>query len=307
VIQYSIVINKMKPLIKVAKIIFTPLALCFLFYFGWQSKTTLINIFDNSQPLFLLIALSLWVLLHFISPLFTINTFQFCNVAIGYNEAFLIHASRLPAKYLPGGIWHSVARITDYHNKNISPRNVTAYLLLENIIIVCVTFLIGGLIITTMPQIDAVWLLIASLSSITGFIILLILPLLTNKFLINEQASLSKSSYGLGVVCVLFYWIIAATAFVLFLNSFSELSYQLSNIHIGGVYIFSWAIGFIALFAPQGVGVTEFVSSQLISTDIESAGFMALIASFRILILIGDLITWGIARLFYYLIKSQEH
>jgi len=129
VINFSSYSNITKSIISWAKIVFTPFALFFLVYFGWQSQGILVEIFSNAQIHLLLTSIFLWLLLHFISPLFTVIVFHGCKISISYKDAFYIHAGRLPAKYLPGGIWHSVARAADYHQRRIEPRYIATYLL----------------------------------------------------------------------------------------------------------------------------------------------------------------------------------
>jgi len=296
VVNFSSYPNITKPFISWAKIVFTPLALLFLVYFGWQSQGVLIEIFSNAQFHLLLTSILLWLLLHFISPLFTVTVFHSCKISIGYKEAFYIHARRLPAKYLPGGIWHSVARAADYHQRNIEPRYVATYLLLENIIVVSVTLFMGGLITLSIPQFESAWSMIALISSIVAICVLLMLPMLVDKYLLPVQDILLRVPYIKGVICIAFYWTIAAIAFVCFLKAFPELIISTTDFEAGGIYIFSWGIGFITLIAPQGIGVSEFVSGSLLKANIPISSTIAFLAGFRVLILLADLIAWFVSR-----------
>ncbi len=295
-VNYLSYLNIIKPIISWAKIVFTPLALFFLVYFGWQSRGVLIEIFSTAQFHLLLTSILLWLLLHFISPLFTVIVFHGCKLSIGYKDAFYIHAGRLPAKYLPGGIWHSVVRSVDYHQRKIAPRHVATYLLLENIVAATVTLSIGGLIMLSIPQFEGVWSLTALISSISGICALFILPILVDKYLLPGEDVLSRIPYVTSVICIVFYWIIAAAAFVCFLKSFPELIISVTDFEAGGIYIFSWGIGFITLITPQGIGVSEFVSSSLLGANIPTSSLIAFLAGFRVLILLADLIAWIVSR-----------
>ena len=62
---------------------------------------------------------------------------------------------------------------------------------------------------------------------------------------------------------------------------------------MGGIYLFSWGVGFLSIFAPQGIGVFEFVASEFMQGPIGFMGFAALIGGFRVVILVADMITWS--------------
>jgi hypothetical protein len=297
VANYLKYLNTAKLLIQRTKFVFTPIALLFLVYFGWQSRGIMAGILDKAQFLFLLISTLLWFFLHFISPLFTIILFRSCKHSISYIDAFYIHASRLPAKYLPGGIWHSVARGVDYNQKKITPRYVGVYLLLENIIAASVTLLIGGLIMVRIPQLGNIWSMTALIFSTIAFCILLLLPIVADNYFLPKQDRLIRKHYIKSVICIAFYWVIAAVSFVCFLKAFPELIISVTAFEAGGIYMFSWGIGFITLFAPQGIGVSESISGSLLEANITISSMIAFLAGFRVLVLLADLIAWFVSRL----------
>jgi hypothetical protein len=61
---------------------------------------------------------------------------------------------------------------------------------------------------------------------------------------------------------------------------------------MAGIYLFSWGVGFLAIFAPQGIGVFEFVASELMASPVGFMGLAALIAGFRIVVLVADIAVW---------------
>src|SRR5690606_12897931 len=84
---------------------------------------------------------------HFISPLITVFGFKTCRSKITYWNAFHIHCGRLPAKYLPGGIWHSVGRASDYFSLGHTGGQLGYYFLLENFQLIAVSFSLGALLV----------------------------------------------------------------------------------------------------------------------------------------------------------------
>ena len=122
----SILKKKIKLIIKLIKILFTPVAFLFLGYFVWRSKEDLMMLFLDASIFWFMISIILWMLLHFISPVFTKVIFKSYGVSLDYLSIFSIHVARLPAKYLPGGIWNTVARTNDINNDIEIMRNFLA-------------------------------------------------------------------------------------------------------------------------------------------------------------------------------------
>ncbi len=290
-------LNTLKPIIHWAKLLFTPVAITFLSYYFWQSRAELIITFQQAKIIWLTFSITLWILLHFISPLFTIIVFNGCSLSLSYTKAFWIHSKRLPAKYLPGGIWHTVARAADYHQHGIEPRYVGSYLLIENLAVAAITLALGGSIVINLVK-ESHWFLLVVALIIGGLSIILLLPELVNRYLLPIHATLRKPPYYSGVCCILFYWVIAASSFVCFLQAFPAINLAVSHLISGGVYIFSWGIGFITLFAPQGIGVSELISEKLLEANTSSSHFISLLVSFRFIVFIADLLTYSFSKLF---------
>lgn len=290
----ELTINFFKKAIAWAKLFFTPVALLFLAYFAWSSKDLIINLFVNAQFYWLLLCVLIWLALHTISPIFTVASFTGSNFKLDYKRALLIHVSYLPAKYLPGGIWHSVARSHDYFNLGIDAKTVGTYFLHENILVAAVTLSLGGLIVgfgSYSPPLET----IVQLLMLVGIVSIVLWFFALNKFSIQTSFKLNASQYVLSIFSMIIYWLIAAVSFLVFLQIFPDLEITCSKLYTAGIYIFSWGVGFIALFAPQGLGVSEYVASELLCSNLETTSLIVLLAMFRIIILIADLLAWGFA------------
>ena len=137
--------NSKGELLTWAKRFFTPVALVFLIYIGWQSRALLATVVATAQWNLLLLASLFLILPHFVSAKATVMILKACGMSISYRLALQIHISRLPARYLPGGVWHSVGRMMDFHTLGVKPSQLTALFLLENILAIAVAFLLGGL------------------------------------------------------------------------------------------------------------------------------------------------------------------
>lgn len=283
--------KKSRSLVQWLKLLFTPCALVAIATAGWFHRETLGEILLSAQPMPLIMSVILWVILHAISPLITRSLFQFLGESIDYRQAFQIHNKRLPAKYLPGGIWHTVARATDYHSLGMTSSVIGTYLIIENILQVLVTFAIGSLIVFSLVQAKLIESILQVLL-FTSLLIMLTGPFLIAKLANTEPGKLKLRHYVHAILISTIYWSIASMAFVTFLSAFTELESDLSYVEAGGAYIFSWAVGYIAIFAPQGIGVSEFVFASILTGKTGAVEIVAFIATFRIVVLTGDLIAW---------------
>lgn len=277
---------------RLAKRAFALFAVFALAYFAWQSRGTLMKVVASAKPGWLVVSVLMWMMLHLISPWFTQFVLRARSLRLDYSIALKIHAGRLPAKYLPGGIWHTVARAGDYHAHGLSGRRVAWYLLIENYAIAAVTLALGGLITGTVVGIGPGWKMVAAACSAIGLCSLLALPLILARSPWPAAAFSSLANYAAGVVVMTVYWITAGAAFVVYVNSFQDLALANSALEIGGIYIFAWSIGFLTLIAPQGIGVSELVGGHLLQGNLAVTGLLALLAGFRAVMLVGDLVTW---------------
>lgn len=237
----------------------------------------------------------MWILLHTLTPLFTVLALNTSTNKISYRQAFLIHTSHLPAKYLPGGIWHSVARSHEYYNLGFSVKQISMYILHENVVLAATTLFIGAAIILTFNHYDYPHS-ITYLAILIGTLSLIVWPILTYR-ISKIEVIRSLHFYFYSILVIATYWIIAGFLFASYFNSLPTSSGHCSLLYSAGVYIYSWAIGFITIIAPQGLGVTEYVASNYLCKDINAKSIIIVIASYRIIILIADLITWSITRI----------
>jgi hypothetical protein len=282
-----------KNLIRWAKTAFTPVAMAFLAYFCWQARDTLGELLRQASWSMLIVAVFLWALLHLLTPFTAVAVLNGSGARVSWRLAFATHASRLPARYVPGGVWHTVGRIMDYHEQGVRPRHLTAFVVLENGLGAAFTLAIGGAIVVALRSGDAV-------GSIAGFICgaaligLLAMYFIVNKKVLQEPDKLSAGSYLSALLITAAFWIGATVVFLIYLHAFPAATGDYSNIEMGGIYLFSWGIGFAAIFAPQGIGVFEIVASELLGGPIGLMGLAALIAGFRVIVAVADLIVWSL-------------
>lgn len=281
--------------IRWAKLVFTPLSISVIGWFIWQSRVSLSDMLQEGQWLLLLLGLLLWISTNLLAPLISVFIFRSCAIHIAWINALHIHCSRLPAKYLPGGIWHSIGRANDYYSLGHGVKKIGFYFVLENFLLITVTLFISAGIVQDKIEITGLRNFVQSLPILMG-IALLVFPAGARLF-VKIENPISVKAYFMAVITLFIYWSIVGLTFACYISAFTALALNSSLIEMAGIYIFSWSIGYMTLFAPQGIGVAEFIAGNLLTRDDQVGQILAFLIGFRVLILIADLASWAIAGL----------
>lgn len=287
-------------LIRSVKFIFVPLALCCLFYFAWISRGAMVAVIENARIGYLSAAIASWALLHLVSPLFAVISLKGCGARINYQTALNIHIRNLPARYLPGGIWHTVGRVIDFHRHGVSSDQLASFVLLENVLAAAITLMIGGTCVWFFRGFEG-WGKVAAFGALGGFAALLLMPSVLA--LRKDLAKLPCTIYAGSIGVITLFWLIASTTFIFYLYSFPSVLGSASVIEIGGTYLFSWGVGFISIFAPQGIGIFEAVAGGMLKGSMSLGGAITVVAGFRIVVLLADSLVW----VAYRFLHIREH
>jgi len=272
-----------------------PLAAAALVWFTWTAREQLFSLARETDPFFFVCGIGLWLIFHFMTPLFTILVLRNFGYAIPYTVAFRIHAGRLPTKYLPGGVWHSLARASDYHTRGLTGLHIAAYFLLENLAAATTTLAVGGLAVASSSTIVMTWRLLGALAALASGTAIILLPSLLRSKRYSSGLVRHIQYYYQGLCVNMLSWLVAGSAFYAYLSAFPGLHLSSPPPTIGGIYIFSWAIGFLTIFAPQGMGVTELVAAKLLITNSPLETLVSVVLGFRLLILCADMCAWLIS------------
>jgi hypothetical protein len=236
-------------------------------------------------------AVIVWMLMHALAPLFSMLVFRARNVPLSYGVAARIHIANLPGRYIPGGIWHTVGRIVSLRDVDIGKRDISIFVFLENALAGCLAFVIGGSLLASIRGLDA-WGQIAALSAVGGAVFLLASPYVLSLRVIQGAERFPIRDFIIITAVASLSWCVAATAFVTFVAAFPGLELGAGPIEIAGAYLFSWGVGFVSIFAPQGLGVFEVVAADLMRGDSTIMSVAALLAGFRLVILAADAIAF---------------
>ena len=273
-----------------------PLSLVFLLYYAWQTRDTLQQVLADAVPELLLCSIALWLLCHLLAPITSVLVFRGSHINLSYRDAFLIHAKPLPARYLPGGIWHSVSRFAMLHGHDADRHQLLSFFLIENSLAVGVSIALGCASLLWFGALGDIEIL-ALLGLGAALIGLMAVPLLLRRGSIPGTAAIPVATYFVALTAVTLFWLVAASAFACFAAALGNALGEGSALETGGIYLVSWGIGYLSIFTPQGVGVFELVAGNLLNSGLALGDAVVVIAGFRIVLLIADGLAWLISQL----------
>jgi len=288
-------------ILRLIKIFYTPLTLIFILYFSWTNRELLFKLIDVADISCIILSILFWCILHLLSPLPPKIVFSCMGYKVPYSRFLQIHISRLPARYLPGGIWHTVGRLRDYHAHGISKNQVAIFTLIETLFPCIITFLLGGGYLWLTSEHEIIYNMVGTLAA-ASLCILVFLPLWVNKKFSNYLTENFYIIYFLLVFLSILFWITASASFVFYYSSMAATLLPAHLIKIAATYIFSWGVGYISIFAPQGIGVFELVAGKIMDLPMTLGGAISFLAGFRIVAFAADVLSW----LAYYGVKRTK-
>lgn len=247
------------------------------------------------------LSILLYIPSQFFAALAAKQLFASARTPLKYTEFLKIQLRNLPAKYLPGGVWHTVGRGADLTQSGIRKHVVLQVLLLEQFLAIWWAGVLGLLLFCLLSMDGMRWLVIVTLVLLllsTGIVVSLLSRLHASWVpLIRSACSpLTVAAYVAGWCCL-------GGAFSSYMW-FSGLI-QLAPPKIAAAYLLSWATGALAFFAPQGLGVFEFTMERIAFQANDRAQVLWMIGSYRVIVLLADLVSWGASVLWRVISNSD--
>lgn len=232
---------------------------------------------------------------------------------VPYRASLAATLVSLPARYLPGSVWYSVTRVARLHRAGARRSTLAAVAALETALIPVVGFALGGLLIAigsgrratgALPPATAglllgALLLLAAASTppvVNRLLALLVRlrPSLGTPLVLGWAAHLRLVAWTAG------FWLWSGGVFTLYLAAFPALDAP-GPLVVGGAYMVAWGVGWLAVFAPQGVGVFEVTLAALLAGVVGGVGggglvggVVVVLAGYRALIAVRDLAAAGV-------------
>ena len=221
-----------------------------------------------------------------------------------------VTARSLPARYLPGSIWYAVSRAGLLRDRGIPVRALTTVATVEMVLTPVVGFALGGLLLAATgrvgPGVTAPLVLAA-----VGLAVVATPPVL-NRVLAFAWRRRGGAPPALGWRAVarllgwlVLFWAWSGSVFALYLQAFPRaLPDDLPLLVVPGAYMVAWGVGWLAVFAPQGVGVFEVTLASVLGAA--SAGVALVLGGYRVVVLARDLLAAGTAAWLHRRDRSRD-
>lgn len=264
----------------------------------WEEIRTIIQQFSL---LTLCVCIAFYSLSHFFAAGAAKALFRANGYSLSYRFFLNIHIQRLPAKYVPGGIWQTIGRGSDLIQQKIPINVVVKILFLEQLLAIWWAGVLGFFLVLLTFGSDvsliALIILLALLLAAGATTLFLSVKKPSLALLIKAARSPRVSIYYIGGWCCL---AVAFTCYALHTGIM-----QNNPLQISASYLVSWMLGAIAFFAPQGMGIFELAMQRLALHTQGATETLWLIGSYRLIVLSSDLILWA-AHGIRYRIKSPH-
>jgi hypothetical protein len=285
--QYRLVLTRLRKWLPYFNLAVGLLLTAFFVGYAIANRQDISRLFTDMSRPSLYMCMLIYGMGHIFATLATSLLLSQLGYARTFRQVLAIHLHYLPAKYLPGGIWHSVGRGGAFIQDGIPAGKVGHLLVLEQVLAIWWSGFLGLLLAAAFSEqfrsialaALLIWMFISSLS------VLFIRKRGNGARLI--QPALRPDICAVYVVG----WLILAAAFTTYMRA-SGLVHD-SALRIVTGYLLSWMTGALAFFSPQGIGVFEFMMTRTLTPSSQGdAGLAWLIGSYRLVMLTTDILAW---------------
>ncbi len=277
--------------ISVGRLVFTPLAVIFLAVATLHARDLIDSVLQSARPDLLLAAVGCWCGTHLLAPIFALIVLRQGDTVLPYRTVLGIHVRRLPARYLPGGIWHTVSRMSDFSQRGAGRQLLFALIVGENLLPLAAAILLAALAGWWAGL--AAWALAAlacALALSAGIFHGL-------RYVLRGTRAIALRPFVGMLLATLGFWLLAGTSFALYWLAFPSAT-NADITHVYGAYWLAWSGGFLAFFAPQGIGVFESIFAFLLHGAAPFSQLVVIAAGFRVVVLVADVTSYTVLAIF---------
>lgn len=289
-----------KKIFGIVKWLWLALVLAAAGYYFYRNREQVINLIDQLSAWRIILSIILLIC----GKLFIVLLVQFSVNTEGwypkYIETLGVYGLSSLGKYIPGGVWHFVGRFGVYKINGLSAKASTRAMILENIWLLGSAVATGviGVFLTRFDLISELlnlpnqqWL--AIVFTILALGLWLLALALVHKAMRRYTKNDIPSVFVVAGAGLLLWAFIGGSFFIMF----HEFPLSAAPLFIGG-YAVSWAVGYVAVFAPGGLGIREAVLAFVFS-NIASVELIAVYAAMNRMI-------WVIAEVLFGLIGMAQ-
>lgn len=299
----------LKTVKKSARFILPALLLGFIGLNIIRNKDLVLEYWKNFDLFFLLTSYGFMVAIFIEAGLNWHELIKRIGYPLEFKKSLYIFITSNASRYIPGSIWQYIGRVELAKKTGGIPRKAAIIsLVLEVFILTNAAFLVSFLALPYFNQEflkNYLWILAIPLSLILFHppVAKSIVKLIA-KVSGRNVGSISKINIQ-SLILVLPFFVLnfilnGIALFFLTRAIFPEVGIE-NVIFFSGIFAFSWAIGFLSLFAPAGLGVTDLLLAYLLSFQIPFALASIIALSYRVLLTIAEL------TVFLFVMKINFH
>ena len=216
-------------------------------------------------------------------------------------EVALATARALPARYVPVGVSFPAARVALLRSRDldVAPLMVTAGL--EMVIRPAVALALGTALLAVSGSLPVA---MAWAAAVLAVAVVAASPAVGGRILSRlaerrgTSLNITWSGYARLAAADTAYWIAGAATFVIYLRAFPAAD-SFGTLQVAGAFMVAWAVGFITVFAPQGLGVTEVSLVALLTANNDDTGIAltVLFGGYRLVQIARDTLAAATAEL----------
>ncbi len=295
-------LERLKGLLKAVRFIYLAGLGGLIAWVVWSRWPEVAELLRGARPLLLAASLAASFVLILIGALFWTVSLRVQGHRAPSSEVFRLAAlatSRsLLARYIPGSVWFAVGRVGLLRHAGLplGPLSATAVLEMATsltVVIICGLAVLG--ISGAVPG-GAGWMIALAIALLATAS-----PALGGRVLAWWAArrgmgvSLTWRGYVMLIAVNVLFWGWSALTFLLYLRAFPSTDLYRTILVVGG-FLLTWGVGFLAPFAPQGIGVFEVSMTAVLQAD-AAAGTAVVLGGYRLVLLARDLIATSTAEL----------
>lgn len=261
-----------------------------------------VNLYQSASVLLLMFAVIWLVMLHPLAAFALWRVQLVLGIERVYSRTLSSYVNRLPARFIPGGIWHSLARYADIHDEIQTPSGRLARLLLADMVAIATgAALASGVLGLALFDGGAHAARLAIFMMVCGgvgcFAPVLFFP--------NQHRGPRMVHWLIAVFLLGMVWAGVGVAFMMVAKAFGEPFSMCPSTALVTTYTTAASVGNFAIFAPQGWGVVDAVFALLRPCPIQLATLLSAILALRLVTMVADITTWSIGRAFF--IGARRH
>ncbi len=258
------------------------------------------DLLERARPLPIAAALAATFVLIGLSARFWVQSLRMLGHRPRLSEVALATARALPARYVPLGVSFAAARIALLRARGIELAPLMTTAALETVMRPTVALTMGTALLAVSGgaagrlswPVTALAVAAVAATPVAGGKALGWLAARRGVTL-----AITWNGYARLVVAEAAYWAWASMTFVLYLRAFPSAD-EFAALQTAGAFMVAWALGFLAVFAPQGIGVAEISLVGLLAAGDDESGIAmaAVFAGYRLVQVARDILATASAE-----------